>query len=557
MPWVRLHAVKDYLDMLMVLEKFPKLKLNFNLVPLLVDSIQEYAHDEVHDLHSKLTVTPWEKFSDSDKEFILNNFFDANYIHMILPCKRYRELHKKRYNTKNISIDTFSPEDYTDLTVCFNLCWIDPTWREKYDEVKYLLEKERNYSYEDRLLVIDIHRKIMKEIIPAYKKMQEDGRIEISTSPYYHPIMPLLIDINSTKATYQSGSLPDCIASMKDDAAAQTILALDKFENIFGRRPQGIWPPEHSVSQETLNMLVDLGVKWSISDEGLLSGTLKKEFIRDFRGYLEDPYDLCQTYSYKHSDKKINLLFRDSVLPSLLSFEYQNYNPIIAANDFYERIKAVQDKVVASPSPNNLITIAMDGENCWENYTNDGSTFLDAVYKLIEDDESLETVLVSEYIDNLTKQIELKEIASGSWINRNFQLWIGEPTKNLAWEHLNRTRQDLLVWQDEFQDNPELLTSSVEAANLVPHEDLPLLTSDNATAAQVRKNKFSKLVQRSLAKAWREIHIAQGSDWYWWYGEPNDSGRDHIFDHLFRSHLKNVYLFLGKEPPECLDVPLI
>ncbi len=516
MPWVRLHAVKDYLDMLMILEKFPKIKLNFNLVPLLLDSIDEYVYQDAHDVHSKLTVTPIEELSQSDKEFILNNFFDANYTHMILPHERYAELYKKRYGSEDTNIYIFDNQEYTDLMVYFNLCWIDPMWQEKYEEVKYLLAKGRNYTFEDRQLVIKIHREIMREIIPSYKRMQEEGRVEISTSPYYHPIMPVLIDVNCAKQATSIVNFPENIPSMKKDLEIQIVKALDKFENIFGVRPRGIWPSEQSVSQPTFDLLADLGVKWSISDEGILSSSIGKEFIRDFRGYLEDPYNLCQVYEYRHDDKKINLLFRDSVLPNLLSFEYPAHNPIMAANDFYERIKAVQDKLVNAPSEHDLFTIAMDGENCWENYTNDGSTFLNVIYKLIENDDTIETVLVSDYIDTLNKQIQLREIAAGSWINRSFQLWIGEPTKNLAWEHLNKTRQDLIGFEHEFHDRQDL-----------------------------------------LEQAWREIYIAEGSDWYWWYGEPNDSGQDHVFDYLFRSHLKNVYVILNKAVPEYLDIPLI
>ncbi len=514
MPWVRLHAIKDYLDMLTIIDKYPKIKLNFNIVPVLLDSIIDYTENNAQDVHSKLTLTPINKLTKSDKKFILDNFFDANYDNMILSYPYYAELYKKRYSVDEIGVNFFSDQEYADLMVYFNLCWIDPVWSEKYPEINYLKKKERNFSFEDRKLLIETHLKIMREIIPTYKKMQEDGRIEISTSPYYHPIMPLLIDIDSAKQTSVSGYLPENINSMKDDLEFQIKKALRRCKEIFGKTPKGIWPSEQSISQDTCDILAKIGVKWTIADEGVLSNSIHSEFIRDFRGYLEDPYDITQVYQYKPTDdKKLNLIFRDSVLPNLLSFEYPNHNQNMAANDFYERIKSVQDKLINSPAKNHLFTIAMDGENCWENYSNDGSTFLNTIYQLLNNDETIETVLVSEYIEK-AKKTNVKEIAAGSWINRNFLLWVGELTKNLAWEYLSKTRDDVLAFQLTCKD------------------------------------------KKLLAKIWNEVYIAEGSDWFWWYGEPNDSGQDHVFDYLFRSHLKNAYLFMNKEAPPHFDEPL-
>lgn len=510
MPWVRLHAVKDYLDMVLILEKFPKIKLNFNLVPVLLDSLIDYGENDLHDIHSRLTITDVEDLTADDKEFIINNFFDANFHSMVLPSEEYNRLYQKYQLNPENDINMFSNQEYSDLMALFNLAWFDPIYKNIYPELKKLIKKGKDYTTEDRIKIIDIQRDIIRKIIPTYKKFSDEGRIEITTSPYYHPILPILLDIKSIKKSSEN-DLPTNL-KMELDAKMQTEMALDRMENIFGKRPRGIWPSEHCISSKELGLLKELGVDWTISDEGILSNSINFEFVRDFRGYLEDPYHLLKSYKYK--DDGVNIIFRDSVIPNLIGFEYPNHPAESAANDLYDRIKVAQSKLLSSPDENHLITIAMDGENCWENYTADGSTFLSTIYSLIENDPSLETVLISDYLDK-DIQKPLNKISSGSWVNRNFKLWIDEPLKNLAWTYLKQVRDDFSAY---VKQNP--LNPNIEAAR-------------------------------------RELFICEGSDWFWWYGEPNDSGRDNIFDYIFREHLKNIYLFLGLEVPQYLDTPLL
>ncbi len=510
MPWVRLHAVKDYLDMVLILEKFPKIKLNFNLVPVLLDSLIDYGENDLHDIHSRLTITDVEDLTADDKEFIINNFFDANFHSMILPSEEYNRLYQKYQLNPENDINMFSNQEYSDLMALFNLAWFDPVYKNIYPELKKLIKKGKGYTTEDRIKIIDIQRDIIRKIIPTYKKFSDEGRIEITTSPYYHPILPILLDIKSIKKSSEN-DLPANL-KMELDAKMQTEMALDRMENIFGKRPRGIWPSEHCISSKELGLFKELGVDWTISDEGILSNSINFEFVRDFRGYLEDPYHLLKSYKYK--DDGVNIIFRDSVIPNLIGFEYPNHPAESAANDLYDRIKVAQSKLLSSPDENHLITIAMDGENCWENYTADGSTFLSTIYSLIENDPSLETVLISDYLDK-DIQKPLNKISSGSWVNRNFKLWIDEPLKNLAWTYLKQVRDDFSAY---VKQNP--LNPNIEAAR-------------------------------------RELFICEGSDWFWWYGEPNDSGRDNIFDYIFREHLKNIYLFLGLEVPQYLDTPLL
>lgn len=506
MPWVRLHAVKDYLDMVTIVDKFKNLKLNFNLVPVLLDALIDYGEKGLHDIHSRITIT--KNLTDDDKEFIINNFFDANYHSMILPNSEYNRLYQKYQASSGNDISIFTDQEYADLTALFNLVWSDPIYKNKYPELKKLFKKGKNYTIQDRIKIIDIQRDIIRHIIPAYKKCLEKGKIEITTSPYYHPILPILLDINSVKKSSTS-TLPTNL-KMELDAKMQTEYALNRIEEVFGKRPKGIWPSEHCISPKVMNMFKELGINWTISDEGILSKSINFEFARDFRGHMEEPYHLFKTYDY--NDTKI--IFRDSLIPSLISFEYPNHTPEGAANDLYDRIKVAQSKLLSSPDENHLLTIAMDGENCWERYSADGAIFLNTLYKLIEEDETLETVLISDYLEK-DNQKPLNKICSGSWVNRNFKLWIDEPLKNLAWAYLKQVRDDF--------------------------------------SAYVKKNPLNPNIE--IAR--RELFICEGSDWFWWYGEPNDSGRDNIFDYLFREHLKNIYRYLEIEIPEYLDTPLL
>lgn len=508
MPWVRLHAIKDYLDMAMFVEKFKNLKLNFNLVPVLLDALIDYGENEMHDIHSRLTVTDVNDLTDDDKEFIINNFFDANYHSMILPNEEYDRLYQKYQTGGENDIKIFSDQEYSDLMALFNLVWFDPIYKNIYPELKKLINKKKNYTHQDRIKIIEIQRDIIRQIIPAYKKLAKEGKIEITTSPYYHPILPILLDINGIKKSKES-ELPKNLG-MALDAKIQTELALDRIEELIGIRPKGIWPSEQCINENVMNMFSDIGINWTIADEGILSDAINFEFARDFRGYMEDPYHLLKSYDYKG----VNILFRDSLIPNLIGFEYPNHSPEGAANDLYDRFKVIQSKLLSSPDDNHLLTIAMDGENCWENYSADGNTFLTTLYSLIENDPTLETVLISDYIEKDTQK-QLNKIGSGSWVNKNFKLWIDEPLKDLAWNYLKQVRDD---FENYVKQNP---------------------TDPNIYAAR------------------RELYICEGSDWFWWYGEPNDSGRDNIFDYIFREHLKNIYKYLGLSVPEHLDTPLL
>ncbi len=512
MPWTRLHAVKDYLDMILFLEKYPKLKLNCDIVPALLDTLIAYS-EGAHDIHSELTISDVSIMSAEEKSFVLLNFFSPKFETMVFKSETYKELYQKRFSDDFCNPNDFTGREISDLMALFNLVWIDPVHYERYPELQRLWEKQKDYTQEDRIEIINIHRKIISEIIPTYKKYIDEGRIEITASTYYHAILPILIDMKSTlKSVPTTEGLPSTL-SMRDTAAYQVKMGIKRIEEIFGVRPEGFWPPELCICPKTLDLLAKEGIKWTISDEKILSASTGFDFVRDFKGNLNDPYHLLKTYQFKTKSTPINLIFRDRSIPNLINFEYAGINPRMAAGDLYEKIKNIQNKLLISPDNSHLLTIAQDGENCWENYENDGNDFLNDFYSLLENDETLETVLISDYIKADEHKKELHKISPGSCVDKSFKYWIGDPTKNRAWYYLKNAK-------DVFDK----------------------MASKN--------NKNTEIARR-------ELLIAQSSDWFWWYGEPNNSGQDFVFDYMFREHVKNIYLALGCDVPEYLNNSLI
>ncbi len=520
LPWVRLHASKDYLDMLKRIDKFSNIKLNFNFSPVLLGDLQKYLSG-YKDLHLKLLLKDENELTEQDKIFILNNYFDLNYKNMALKRPYYTVLYNERANAKELNVEMFDSQAYADIMANYTLCWVDEFFVKDYPELDNLFKKEKNYTLDDRKKICEIQLNIIKRILSDYKTYQNKGKIEVSTSPYYHSILPLLIDFKG-KEIKNVENLPENYSNARD-AKNQIEFAIKKYEEIFDKKPKGMWLSEQCICPKTAELLSKMGFSWSVVDEGILSKSLKKELIRDFEGNLENPYVLMTNYITKNKNP-LNLVFADSFFANLLNFGYGNYDSKIAANDLYEKIKTIQFKLQNSPKENHILTIAIDGENCWETYQNDGSEFLDTLYGLINEDETLETVLVGDFVGQ-NKPETLETLKAGSWINRNFDLWIGEPTKNVAWLYMDSVSRDIEVF---YQEQIEDLKDKNEIEKI--------------------KNKFE------LAN--REILVAQGSDWYWWYGKPNESKSDGVFDFLFRRHLMNAYEFMGLAIPNYLTMPL-
>jgi alpha-amylase/alpha-mannosidase (GH57 family) len=512
LPWVRLHGTKDYLDMVRILKDFPAIRQNFNLVPSLLEQLRDYIENNATDRFLELTLKKPSDLSESEKIFILENFFLANWDNMIKPFPRYYELLIKRgfrFTKKDIPRISryFSDSDIRDLQVLFNLCWIDPIFREEDPQLKWISKKGRDFSEEDKEYVITKQFEILKQIIPEYKKFSDSGQIELSVTPFYHPILPLLWDTDSAKIAMPNAKLPKYHFSYPEDAIKQIRMALDYFEKTFGYRPQGMWPSEGSVSEDVVRAIVKEGIRWIATDEEILAKSLNKYF-RSPEGFLINAKDLYKPYQFSN----ISILFRDHKLSDLIGFVYSGWNAERAVNDFIEKLKSIRNTL-----PNDrpyIVPIILDGENAWEYYKNDGHDFLKGLYNSLSSNEEFKTVTISEFLDTYGEGERLSRLHAGSWINANFSIWIGHEEDNLAWDYLSQTRKEL----EEFaKNNPD----------------------------------------KDLSEAYKAIYAAEGSDWNWWYGDEHATETQEDFDELFRSYLMKVYKVIGKEIPSYLYVPIL
>ena len=347
MPWVRLHGAKDYLDMVKTLDKYPAIRLTFNFVPSLVEQIEDYASGSLKDQFLELSYKPAAHLTGEEKGFILENFFSINKDKVISLFPRYYELYFKK--AKGLE---FTTQDYLDLQVLFNLAWIDPLFRQSFPELKNVVSKGRFFSEEEKRVVLDKQLEILQAIIPAYKEAMACGQIELSVTPYYHPILPLLYNTKCAKEANTKTILPKLNFSYPEDAQAQMDTALRFYQERFAVPAEGMWPSEESVCERIVPLLIQGGLNWIVTDEAILFKSLKKK--------KRETRLLYQPHLLKRKNGALNVVFRDRNLSDLIGFVYHNLTAEAAATDF---MKHLQDIASFFKNEDILVTIAMDGEN--------------------------------------------------------------------------------------------------------------------------------------------------------------------------------------------------
>ncbi|MCX7910933.1 MAG: glycoside hydrolase family 57 protein, partial [Endomicrobia bacterium] len=440
LPWVKFHATKDYYDMVIWVEKFPNLKLNFNFVPSLLLQLEDYSKG-AKDKYLELTLKPSNQLTFDDKLFILKNFFNCNWETMVYPFKRYKELLEMR--GKNLKedellrkINYFSNRDWTDLQVWYNLVWFDPYWRKNDSEIKYLFEKGENFTEEDKIIIVNKQSWICGEVIKKYKELQQQSKIEISFSAFYHPILPLLINPQTSKISDPNLILPKNAISLEEDAKKQIELAIEYYKEKFGIYPKGFWPSEGSVCDELVFILEKFSIKWFATDEDILKKSLMLS-----TGKFPDKTAIYKHYKF-NTETPIYVVFRDKEISDNISFVYYRWRKEDAVKDIEAKLLDIYNLCKNEEFPI-LVTIILDGENCWEYYHNDGEDFLNDFYNMLTSNKMFETVLLSDYILAHPEAPILKNIWPGSWINANYNIWIGHLEDNKAWEYLYKTREFL------------------------------------------------------------------------------------------------------------------
>lgn len=574
MPWTRLHATKDYYFMGAILKNFPKIHATFNYSPSLLSQLDEYINNYKDSLEKEKFLNISNKktaeLSEEDKLFIIEKFFPAcsssnNFLEKSARFKRLYHILKDACESGTVGdgekIELFNSQDYADIIVLFNMLWIDPVSINSDEFLTGLKNKDKNFTeLEKDMLINEKIPEILSRIFPLLTELADSGQIELSASPYYHPILPLLCDTNI--ADFHDGiKLPKPFRHI-EDADYQIKSAINYFSEKLNYKVNGMWPSEGSVSEKTLELFIDNKVNWIASDEEILSNSIGVDFA-DFnnRKLLYRPYVVKRGSGYLY------MFFRDKELSDLIGFKYSNYEPKTAANDLINNIKNIAISL-RNYNENGLavIPIILDGENAWEYYKNNGYDFFNYLYDGLsnnaENAEMINTITASQYLRkmentlNITKAYEffdvkwksIKEdfdfskiyniptIYPGSWINHDFRIWIGDNEDNKAWDLLSKTRDYLAEKSKPYGHDGRLLRK------------------------QEQKQKQDKMLDndnKGLRAAWEQIYIAEGSDYNWWYGEDRTSGIDEEYDQLYRTHLINVYKFLNDNPPDDYYIPII
>ena len=500
MPWVFLHCIKDYYDIPYYLSHFPQIKATFNIVPSLIIQIYKYIDKSANDELLRIMQLRVDDFSKDDISVLEDYIFLSNEQNMIKPFWRYHELYLKFISHKN-SIENFDKNEILDAQVLFLLAWCGNYLRENNTTVKSMISQGVNYTHEQKIGLINELIRFIATILPFYKQLKQKGQIEISTTPAYHPILPLLLDIKKGKEADPSINIPQTDLDFKDFAQIQVERAIEIFENEFGFKPNGFWPAEGSVSDEAIELIAKQGIKWVATDQDILFKT-----THDY-----SKYNLCKKHIFKNDNANVCMFFRDKYVSDLIGFEYSRKDSTSAALDFIDNMRKIQ----VESFENRLISIILDGENAWEFFPNNAKNFFYELYKELEENKNwISTVLPSQTCGLDIKINEMKSIRPGSWINGNFNIWVGKPQKNKAWDLLFLTKSDYLANKDKLN-----------------------------------KNTIEKITDEFL--------VALGSDWFWWYDDDHYTSQKVEFDDLFRTHLKNIYDLMGVEVPQLVKDPIV
>ena len=491
LPWVRLHAAKDYLDMARRVEGFPELRVTFNFVPVLADQLDDAARG-VPDVLFEMMRRPVDSLDEDDRREVATRCLSIP-RHALERWPDLRRLVDRVGRGLKAGILPAEAE-LVSLETGFLLGWLDPMFLAEPEAGRVLGAGTFTQQHRDDLLAL--HARLTAQVLPAYRSLAERGRVELSMSPYYHPILPLLIDVSSARRARPDLALPREGFSAPEDARLQIERAITRHEHFFGRRPLGMWPSEGSVSPEVAEMAAATGLRWLASDEGVLLRSLPE--THRSRAALYRPWSL-QTPA-----GEIALFFRDRELSDRIGFVYQQWQPAEAVADFLARLRRIGAEHGDGDPP--VVSVILDGENCWEGYAEDGGPFLERLYLELSEAPDIRTRTPAEVVESARVIPILSRLHSGSWIDSDFHIWIGHPEKNRAWELLARARRDL--------------------------------------GAEVGDD-----VRDGLLKA-------EGSDWFWWLGDDHYTPDKGVFDELFRHQLSSAYAAAGRAAPTPLGIPV-
>ena len=606
MPWVRMHALKDYLDMLEILSDYPNIHQTFNLVPSLVEQLETYASGDFADIYWQHTMKPANDLTAHERAFIVERMCESPHHPRAYNYPRYLELAHKRESLAGdwpTKASTFTDDELRDLQIWFNLAWFGPKNLEK-SPLCDLVSRDRNFTEQDKEVIAAAQQEILAAVLPAYTHAAARGQIEISTSPYFHPILPLLANTDSARVAAADTFLPRKRFAHPEDALEQLQLAIDKHEEAFGNKPQGVWCSEQAVGEDVLPLLLQTGFKWSISDETVLYRSLSgvsqieeqvstKNCSRNCRD--NEPCDSTfdsindittdstndsiipahyMPYRLEREGKELSMVFRDHNLSDLIGFVYQSWDAKDAAADLIHRLHEIKETIdkslnratssvnakthnkgiSGSPQVDKpLVTIALDGENAWEYYYRDGNNFLCYLYEMLSTDPDLRCVTISEHLKEKPAKRSLDWLHTGSWIGGNLRTWIGDPAHSIAWELLHEARDTAAKADKEFLEKEHAETCELYG-EAYKHR---MEKYENGIETGLEISHTASDEHLVVHGAWLHILAAEGSDWFWWFGDHQHTELEAAWDLSFRLHLQEVYRLLGKNIPIRLLFPIL
>ncbi len=527
LPWVYLHAIKDYTDMAHHLEQHPQMKAVVNFVPVLLDQLEDYtqqfATGQIRDpLLRLLARDNLDDLSVAERELVLNSCFRSDHNKMVAPYptyKRLSDMFKMLETGGNAALAYLSGQYYADLLTWYHLAWCGESVRREHELTVKLMSQGEGYDHADRKQLFDLVGQLVAGIIPRYRKLDESGQIELSTTPHYHPLAPLLLDFNSARESAPDSSLPQsqCYPGGRSRVVAHLLSAQESHRARFGATAQGVWPAEGAVSTALLEVLAEHDCRWVASGEGVLGNSLHaaKHPLPERAHYLYRPYHV------RGKASGVRCFFRDDHLSDLIGFEYLRWNGKDAALHFVAQLEAIAQQAPASETP--LVSVILDGENAWEYYPYNAYYFLSDLYSELQAHPAIRTTTYRDYLDSadakgghkLAKEGELPRLVAGSWVYGDFSTWIGSPDKNRAWD---------------------LLCVAKQSYDLV-------MASGHLNEAEIRA-------------AEKQLSSCESSDWCWWFGDYNPSGSVESFDRLYRHNLMHLYQLLKLPVPAALNKPI-
>jgi alpha-amylase/alpha-mannosidase (GH57 family) len=506
MPWVYLHAIKDYHEMAAHVEKASasgKVKVTFNYVPSLLMQMKDYESVNVSDLFMFFLRKDTSTLSDTEKQALVRQLVMIRQETMASEFKHFENLLIKAKKDHRLT-----EQELRDMSVLYLLAWTGTYIRQE-ELPATLIRKGQGFTEAEKFDLLNFLASKIASIVPLHKKLVSSGAAEISATPAFHPILPLLADFTSAREAMPDAPMPNLSGSFGDDWKWHLDEAISTHTETFGAPPAGMWPAEGSVSEKTADYYMERGIKWIATDEDILARSIGA----NIKMYPQRTFLYRQHYHFK-KDKKLSVFFRDKHLSDLIGFTYANWDAVKAVDNFFEHLRTIYDSCDFSPH----VSVILDGENAWEYYPHNASYFFEELYKRLAQTDWITMQTMSEAHDDIgsnTPKILLPRIASGSWIYGNFAIWCGHHEKNRAWELLSATR--------------------------------------NKMVDKLAQHIYEKDVLDSL---YRELHAAEGSDWFWWYGDDHFTTQADLFDRLFRGHLINIYRKLGEYVPRELFEPI-